>query len=181
MAKKSTEATKVDTRQHSYLVFDEEKETKELLDNMFSKFNIMPDEVRDTNRKQDEILARITVLEDQVDVHDHNMDDLKQEVETIREHCNKDFDQEVTLVVTNPPRHANENPHVQSRQLETVGRQATMVKVLHTQQRENSKGVFKIQLGSKEEKVDILRHKSNLKDKGVFRNYIYSVLKDAYG
>ena len=59
------------TRQQSYLEFDEEKDTKELLENKFSNFNIMLDEVRDINRKRDEILARITVLEDQVDVHDH--------------------------------------------------------------------------------------------------------------
>ena len=49
------------------------------------------------------------------------------------------------------------------------------MKFLHTQPRENSKDVLKIQLGHKKEKVDILRHKSNLKDKGAFRNiYIRS-------
>ena len=44
MAKKPTEAIKVYTRQQSYLVIDEEKDTKELLENMLSKFNINKDE-----------------------------------------------------------------------------------------------------------------------------------------
>ena len=176
MDKKSSEASKVDTREQSYLAFDEDKNMKELLENMFSKFNTMLDEVRDINRKQDEILAKMTMLEDRVDEHDRDIEHLKQEVENINKHLNRDFDPEVTLVVTNPPRQAKGNPKAYSHDLiDAVGRPATIVNILHTEPRENSKGVLKIQLGSKEEKIDILRHKAKLKDNPAFRNvYIRS-------
>ena len=157
----TNEETKDDTEQQSYLAFDEEKDTKELLQKMFRKFNIMLDEVKDINRKQDEILARMTTLEGRVDEQDRNIDAIKKEVESMKEQYKKEFDPEVTIVVTNPPRYAKENPFAYSHRLiGAVGRPATIVNVFHTQPRENSKGVLKIQFASKDEKLDILRHKS---------------------
>ena len=176
MATNSSEATKSENMQQHDLIFDETSDTKELLKNLFSKFNTMLDEVRDINRKQDKILARMTVLEGRVDEQDRSIGTLKKEVENIKQDFKRDFDPEVTLVVTNPPRHAKDNPQAYSHRLiAAVGQPATIVKVLHTEPRENSKGVLKIQLESKDEKVDILRHKSTLKATAEFKHvYIRS-------
>ena len=143
---------------------------------MFSKFNTMLDEVREINRKQYTILARITTLEYRVNGQDQNITALKEEVANIKSQVNKDFDPEVTLVVTNQLRYVKDNPLAYScRLLDSLGRPATIVDVLHTQPRDNSNGVLKIELGSKEEKIDVLRHKTSLKDTHDFKSiYIRS-------
>ena len=123
---------------------------------MFSKFNTMLDEVREINRKQYTILARITTLEYRVNGQDQNITALKEEVANIKSQVNKDFDPEVTLVVTNQLRYVKDNPLAYScRLLDSLGRPATIVDVLHTQPRDNSNGVLKIELGSREEKIDL--------------------------
>ena len=173
MATNLSEATEPDTLHQGYLAFDEEKDTKQLLQNLFCKFNTMLDEVRDINKKQDTILARMTALEGRVDEQDRSIGILKQEVENIKQDFKREFDPEVTLVVTNPPRHARNNPQAYSHRLiAAVGRPATIVRVLHTEPRENTKGILKIELASKNEKVDILRHKSILKTTADFK-YVY--------
>ena len=89
------------------------------------------------------------------------------------------FNPEVTVVAVNLHKHANEDDHLLAgRLLRAVGHGAKrIVRVMRTQQRQGSQGIFKIELESKQDKIDVLRRKADLKQSREFSNvYLCSSL-----
>ena len=111
-----------------------------------------------------------------MEAQDKELVTLKRDIVKNQEKQSDNFNPDVTIVVTNPCGQAVYSPEEYGRMLiKAIGRPVTVVKVMQTTQRGNSKGVLKIQLSSKEEKIDVLRHKTNLKNSSTFSNvYIRS-------
>ena len=82
------------------------------------------------------------------------------------------FSPEVTVVAVNVPKFANRDDHLlASRLLEAVGYgNKRIVRVMRTPQRQGSQGIFKIELGCTQDKVDVLRRKADLRHSQEFSN-----------
>ena len=180
--------TEVETLSGAGVLFSEEamtiietegKSDRQLLEVICNKLNNLTIELHEVNRKQDEILTRVQKVESQVLGHEIEIQDIKQTQSQVEEKVSKlsdmmdnPFSPEVTVVAVNLPKHANGDDHLlASRLLEVVGYgNKRIVRVMRTPQRQGSQGIFKIELGCTQDKVDVLRRKADLKHSQEFSN-----------
>ena len=110
--------------------------------------------------------SRISKLEDSSKQTDERLGKLEGCVQT-------SFNPENTIVALNVPKFTNENPtHLAKRIIDSTGsdRARQVVNAMHTNSHNSSKpGVFKIEMATLEDKIDVLRNKKNLKSSQYFR------------
>ena len=161
----------------------EGKSDSEMLAFLCTKVNGIMSQLKKVNAKQDKIMKKLKGLEKTVTKHSEEIEDLKNEQQEIgdrlEELLNSDtpFDPEVILVAINTPYYSGEDPTLLAKHLlKAVDcSDKTVVNVLRTPQRNNRAGILKIQLQTKQDKIDVLRRKVKLKDSVEFRNvYIRS-------
>ena len=84
---------------------------------------------------------------------------------------NEDFDPDVTLVAINTPYFTGEDTSILAKHiLQAVGcGKKEIVNTLRTEHQNSRNGILKIQLKSRQDKIDVLRRKSNLKQSAEFK------------
>ena len=138
-------------------------------------------ELHQVNRKQDMIIKRIQKVENQVVNHDKEIqhlqklqDQMGEKLNHIDEIVDIRFNPDVTLVAINLPNYPSENDlWLTKRLLSAMGcGDKCTVGAMRMPQYQNRKGVFKIELCSKQDKIDVLHCKASLKHSREFRECI---------
>ena len=118
-------------------------------------------------------------VESQVLGHEIEIQDIKQTQSQVEEKVSKlsdmmdnPFSPEVNVVAVNLPKYADGDDHLLvSRLPEAVGYgKKRIVRVMRTPQRQGSQGIFKIELGYTQDKVDVLCRKADLRHSQEFSN-----------
>ena len=155
------------------------KSDRELLELICNRVNSISMDLPQVNAKQDRILQRIKQVETRVNKHEERINDLTEKQSRVEGKIDRypnlqeiHFAPDVTIVAINMPRFANEDDtRLARRLLAAMGcGNKRIVRVMRTPVRDNNKGVFKIELDNKDDKIDILRRKASLKQTSEFRN-----------
>ena len=153
------------------------KSDRQLLQEVWSKLCNVVSEIRTVNKKQDKIMKKLKDMETKLTQHDKDIKDLKQEHEELKDqvkhidHKKEDFDPDVTLVAINTPFFAGEDTFILAQHILQAGGSGDkeIVNTLRTKQRNGRNGILKIELKSKQDKIDVLKKKSNLKQSTEFK------------
>ena len=155
----------------------------DILQEIYMKLNYVTKKVEEIDRKQDQILSRVDRIEKTVAAHDKEIHKLNEEFSTlgtsvaeVKSQVQPKFSPDITLVVTNPPRISGSDYQWAVGLIHALGgRQDMIVDTMRTPERNGKKGIFKIQLRTVEEKINLLRNKSQLKHaKGFERVFVRS-------
>ena len=142
-------------------------------------------DIKEMKQNQDKILSEITKIQNQVKDHEEKLSTLKasqdkidHRVSVMEKVIKKDFDPELTIVAINAPKFSSEDPfHLARGIIEATGsdRVDCIVNAMHTSAYRDKKSVFKIEMATLEDMIDVLRKKKNLKHCTSFGNvYLHS-------
>ena len=161
---------------------DETRSTEDTLKLICDRLNFMVSKVKDIDRKQDQILIRVKAVENKIAIHDQEISKIKQkqgelatEMDQVKVKIDPAFNPERTIVVTNPPTGGDIQLFAQ-RLVTALGCNTNIITgVLQTSQRNNRRGVLKIEVKGVNQKIQCLRNKSRLSESTEFRRtYIRS-------
>ena len=124
-------------------------------------------------------MKKLKGLAETVYIHEVEISELKTEQAKINERIDvlssevqTSFDPDVTLVAINAPYYSTEDPHLLAKHLlKACNRDDKgIARATRTPERNNKPGVLKIQLKTRQDKIDVLRNKSNLRNSAEFKN-----------
>jgi hypothetical protein len=150
---------------------------KNLLGDICAKIAAVLEKVESIESQNKYFMERLVKIEETSKKQQEEIADLKSEVNILKQLVDNHFDPKVTIVEINLPLGPNDDKDlIASHLVRALGGNNFMIRDVTTAGGQNGKKpVLKVELKTVENKIQLLREKSKLKDSGLFRNtYIRS-------